>query len=149
MRLGKFLLLAAAVAVLAFHAYSRDDVRHVSAAPPASAAAHDAILADAFEKQISDIQVEGQGAVVKVLPDDNEGGRHQRFILRLKTGQTLLIAHNIDLAARIPSLNVGDTVAFRGEYEWSSKGGVVHWTHRDPQGRHQGGWIKHNGKSFQ
>jgi hypothetical protein len=94
-------------------------------------------------------QAEGNGIVIKILPDDNDGSRHQRFILKLHSGQTLLIAHNTDLAPRLPSLKEGDTVAFNGEYEWNSKGGVVHWTHRDPSGRHMAGWLKHNGQTYQ
>ena len=87
--------------------------------------------------------------VKKLLPDDNEGSRHQRFILSLPSGQTLLIAHNVDLAPRIPGLQVGDAVAFSGEYEWNSPGGVLHWTHHDPQRRHPGGWLQHEGKTYQ
>ncbi len=84
-----------------------------------------------------------------MLPDDNDGSRHQRFIVRLDSGQTILIAHNIDITPRISPLSAGDTLEFSGEYEWNSKGGVVHWTHRDPAGRHPAGWLKHNGKTFQ
>jgi len=25
----------------------------------------------------------------------------------------------------------------------------VHWTHRDPQHKHEDGWIKHNGHTYQ
>ena len=106
-------------------------------------------IASAFRNQQSGIQVTGEGVVSRVLSDDNDGSRHQRFILRLASGQTLLIAHNIDLAPRIASLEVGDTVAFNGVYEWNSKGGVVHWTHHDPGGEHQAGWLKHDGKTYQ
>lgn len=109
----------------------------------------DAQLATAFENQQSNLQIQGDGIVSKILPDDTKGSRHQRFILRLTNGQTLLIAHNIDLASRIDNLNVGDTVEFYGEYEWNSKGGVLHWTHRDPNGRHEAGWLKHNGQLYQ
>ena len=94
-------------------------------------------------------QVQGSGTVVRVLADDNEGSRHQRFILELSPGRTLLIAHNIDLAPRIPSLGRGDTVSFFGEYEWNDRGGVVHWTHRDPRGSHVGGWLEHRGRRYQ
>jgi len=106
-------------------------------------------IATAFARHQSNVQVESQGTVTRLLPDDMDGSRHQRFILRLAAGQTLLVAHNIDLAPRVAGLNVGDRVAFRGEYEWNNKGGVIHWTHRDPAGRHEGGWIKHNGNLYQ
>ncbi|MEJ2176504.1 MAG: DUF3465 domain-containing protein [Gammaproteobacteria bacterium] len=101
-----------------------------------------------FEPRHSEEQARGQGEVVTVLSDDNDGSRHQRFILRLNSGQTVLIAHNIDLAPRISSLRTGDLVEFYGEYEWNSKGGVVHWTHHDPQGAHVDGWLKHDGKVY-
>ncbi|MVB33417.1 DUF3465 domain-containing protein, partial [Vibrio cholerae] len=98
--------------------------------------ANDAVLQQAYQSQQSDLQVQGFGQVVKVLPDDNDGSKHQKFILKLNSGQTLLVAHNIDLAPRIPNLKVGDSVEFYGEYEWNKKGGVLHWTHKDPQNRH-------------
>jgi hypothetical protein len=94
-------------------------------------------------------QVQGTGMVLRVLPDDNDGSRHQRFILELSSGQTLLIVHNIDLAPRIPSLSSGDSVSFYGQYESNPQGGVIHWTHRDPQGRHTAGWLEHNGRRYQ
>ena len=87
--------------------------------------------------------------MIKVLPDDNKGSRHQRFILKLDSGQTLLIAHNIDLANKISPLRRGDQVEFNGEYEWTAEGGVVHWTHHDPNGRHVDGWLRHNGQVYQ
>ena len=105
-------------------------------------------VSDAFEKRLSDLQVEGQGVVAKILPDDRKGRRHQRFILKLDSGKTLLVAHNIDLAPRIASLTKGDRVAFSGEYEWNAQGGVLHWTHHDPQGRHVNGWLEHKGVRY-
>ena len=72
----------------------------------------DEVIAEAFRSQATDLQVTGQGVVTRILPDDNDGSRHQRFILRLASGQTLLVAHNIDLAPRIRSLRVGDSVTF-------------------------------------
>lgn len=105
-------------------------------------------IAAAFRAQRSDVQVEGHGIVERVLRDDLDGSRHQRFILRLDNGQTLLVAHNIDLAPRIPGLRRGDRVAFYGEYEWNSQGGVIHWTHHDPAGRHVDGWLRHNGRTY-
>jgi len=108
----------------------------------------DSSVAYAYQNQLSDIQVSGSGNVSRILSDDNKGSRHQRFILRLASGQTLLVAHNIDLAPRIDTLKNGDEVFFFGEYEWDAKGGVIHWTHHDPKGRHIGGWLKHNGRKY-
>lgn len=110
---------------------------------------NDQILRRAFESQARKLQVEGRGVVKQILPDDYKGSRHQRFILELSSGQTLLIAHNIDLAPRVPGPHVGDEVYFRGEYDWNPEGGVVHWTHDDPAGRHPGGWLKHQGQTYQ
>jgi hypothetical protein len=111
--------------------------------------ASDQIFADAYNNQRSDLQVTGAGTVIRILSDDNDGGRHQRFIVELASGQTLLIAHNIDVAPRIAALQVGDRVEFGGVYEWNDEGGLVHWTHHDPQGAHQAGWIHHNGHAYQ
>jgi hypothetical protein len=108
----------------------------------------DRVLRRAFEQHTSNLQVEGQGVIKRILPDDNDGSRHQHFILELGTGQTLLIAHNLDVAPRITGLRKGDKVAFRGEYEWNPEGGIIHWTHHDPSGRHPDGWIKHKGKTY-
>ncbi len=121
--------------------WSSDDTR--------STGQNDKALTSAFEEHKSGAQVQGTGIVIKVLPDDNEGSRHQRFILRLDSGQTLLVAHNIDIAPRLSSLRKGEDVAFNGEYEWNSKGGVIHWTHRDPNGRHVEGWLKYKGRTYQ
>jgi Protein of unknown function (DUF3465) len=109
----------------------------------------DSAIARAFASRASDIQVEGEGTVIRVLPDDLNGLRHQRFIVQLASGQTLLMTHNIDIAPRIDELKAGDSVRFNGEYVWNEKGGVIHWTHHDPQRRHVAGWVKHNGKTFQ
>jgi molybdopterin converting factor small subunit len=106
-------------------------------------------IAEAYRAQRSDVQVRGEGVVKKILRDDLKGSRHQRFLLRLSNNQTLLVAHNIDLAPRIDDLREGDRVAFYGEYEWNNQGGVLHWTHHDPGGRHADGWLKHQGRTYQ
>ena len=109
----------------------------------------DQILQNAFQQKISNLQVENQGIIIKILKDDLEGSRHQRFIIKLNSGQTVLIAHNIDLAPRVNNLKIGETIHFFGEYEWNKLGGVIHWTHKAPQGDHIDGWLKYKDKLYQ
>jgi hypothetical protein len=112
-----------------------------------SVAVGNADVEAAFTTQRSGQWVETSGQVVRVLADDSKGSRHQRFILELDGGQTLLVAHNIDLARRLP-LARGDRVALRGRYEWNQRGGILHWTHHDPDGSLRGGWILHEGVRY-
>jgi hypothetical protein len=109
----------------------------------------DAILAAAFRDRANDLQVQGSGTVARLLDDDHEGSRHQRFIVRLDSGQTLLVAHNIDVAPRVEGLAVGDQIAFSGVYEWSAEGGTIHWTHADHDGDHAPGWLRYGGRTYE
>jgi hypothetical protein len=102
---------------------------------------------DAFRNHRSGVMVTAEGAVIRLLSDDNDGSRHQRFIIRLASGQTLLVAHNIDLSTRVP-VQQNVQLKLRGQYEWSEKGGTVHWTHRDPQQKHEAGWIEIGGRRY-
>lgn len=106
-------------------------------------------LQSLYDQKLSDIQVDASGVVIKILADDNEGTRHQKFIVKESSGLTILVAHNIDLAPRVKNLRQGDDIRLFGEYEWSQKGGVVHWTHHDPNGHHVGGWIEYLGERYQ
>lgn len=103
----------------------------------------------AYKSQQSDVQVRGSAVVSRLLPDDNEGSRHQKFIIKLSNGLSVLVAHNIVLAPKITRLKTGDSVEYYGEYEWNERGGVLHWTHDDPGGRHKDGWLKHQGRTYQ
>jgi hypothetical protein len=109
----------------------------------------DTALASAYRNHESRVEVCGHGDIVKVLKEDPQGARHQRLIVRLPSGQTLLIAYNIELGSRIEGLRPGASIEFAGEYEWNAQGGVVHWTHRDPAGRHPAGWILYGGRLYQ
>ena len=110
--------------------------------------ADNAAIVQAFYAKKSDVQVSGKGVVSKLLNDDNKGARHQKFLVKINTEQTLLFAHNIDLAPRVP-LQVGDEISFYGEYVYNPKGGIMHWTHHAPRGDHVAGWIMHNGIQYQ
>ncbi|MEQ1921599.1 MAG: DUF3465 domain-containing protein [Pyrinomonadaceae bacterium] len=103
----------------------------------------------AFNSHATDVQVTGEGTVSRILSDDRSGSPHQRFILKLASGQTVLISHNIALAPRIDDLQSGDTVSFSGEYVWNEQGGLIHRTHRDPRSHLMSGWLQHNGRMYQ
>ena len=91
--------------------------------------------------------METSARVIRVLKDDNDGSRHERFLILVGDTLTVLVAHNIDVAPRIPLL-AGDSVQVRGEYIWDDRGGVIHWTHHDPQGEHEPGWLRHRGRTY-
>jgi hypothetical protein len=126
-----------------------------SARPPAAADSestpdcNEGALTSAYRNHKSRVEVCGRGVIAKVLRDDTQGIRHQRFVVRLPPGQTVLIAYNFDLAPRIDGLRTGSPIEFVGEYEWNGQGGVVHWTHRDPGGHHSPGWIRYEGRQYQ
>ena len=151
----KFLIIivscigAYAVASLYLDSFPQSSIKALFPFTKTELSTSDKALKNAFKNKINGFQVGGSGKVVEILPNDNQGSRHQRFILKLDSNQTLLIAHNIDLAPKIENLKVDDHVNFYGEYEWNSEGGVIHWTHHDPNGQHEGGWLNHGGKLYQ
>ena len=86
--------------------------------------------------------------VIKVLPDDIQGDKHQRLILKvLNSNITLLLAHNIDIAPRVPVIK-NDIILIHGQYEWNEKGGIIHWTHRDVNNKHPNGWVEYKNKRY-
>jgi hypothetical protein len=108
----------------------------------------DALVA-AYRDHQSRVEVCGSGVIAKVLRDDTQGTRHQRFIVRLPAGQTVLIAYNFDIAPHIEGLRADAPIEFVGEYAWNPQGGIVHWTHHDPGGHHLAGWIQYGGRQYQ
>nr|WP_294839710.1 DUF3465 domain-containing protein [uncultured Methylotenera sp.] len=114
----------------------------------AQTAANNRSVEQAYAAKLSNVQVSGSGVVVKLLTDDNKGAKHQKFLVKINPQQTLLFAHNIDLAPRVP-VQAGDTISFSGEYVYNPKGGVIHWTHHSPNGNHPGGWIMFNNEKYQ
>ncbi len=105
-----------------------------------------------FKARRSSVWVTTEGKVQRLLADDNNGSRHQEFILELDAARnfTVRVAHNIDDAPYIP-LERGDTIQIKGRYEFNERGGVIHFTHRAdrPTKRTPGGWIEHKGQRYQ
>ncbi|WP_239324738.1 DUF3465 domain-containing protein [Snodgrassella gandavensis] len=122
---------------------------NLTGAPSTSSPVLGAIpVQQAQNENLDKVQVYGEGKVIKTLPDDNKGIRHQRFILKTDNG-TLLVVHNIDLAPRLDGLQRGDKVGFTGEYISNERGGLIHWTHHDPAHRHADGWLLYQGRRYQ
>jgi uncharacterized protein YceK len=94
------------------------------------------------------VEVTVSAPVKRILPDDRQGLPHQRFLLGLCNGTTVLVAHNTSEADRVP-ITEGDMVTVHGVYVWNDKGGVIHWTHHSDNGRHEGGYIELEGKRYQ
>ncbi|OQK16857.1 hypothetical protein AU255_02830 [Methyloprofundus sedimenti] len=150
----KILILLIAVALVIFEAYQGQDSPLSTEGLLQTFTSDNSVnvndgLQRAFKNRQSDLQIQGKGVVIKVLRDDTKGSRHQKFIIRAGAEQSVLVAHNIDLAPRLDGLKKGDAVEFNGEYEWNAKGGVIHWTHKDPKGYHVPGWLKYNGRIYQ
>ncbi len=104
-------------------------------------------MSRSYDKDDTGRWIEDTGFVARLLSDDDDGSRHQRFIVELKQRQSLLMAHNIDLAPRVP-VGLGDRIRFRGVYEWNELGGLVHWTHHDPMGVEKGGFIRYRARDY-
>ena len=100
-----------------------------------------------FGRASSGTWVDVRGRVVQLLSDDDGGDWHQRLIIDAGGKQTLLVAHNLDVADRVP-VSLGDRLSVRGIFEWNDLGGLVHWTHRDPMGIEDGGYIEHRNKLY-
>ncbi|HEX7062895.1 MAG TPA: DUF3465 domain-containing protein [Woeseiaceae bacterium] len=100
-----------------------------------------------YAKADSGTWIEARGLVIRLLSDDAEPERHQRFVIDAGGGHTLLVLHNLDLAPRVPA-GLGDRVRVRGLYEWNERGGLVHWTHRDPMENEGGGFIRHRRQTY-
>jgi hypothetical protein len=150
----KNLLSAFVLVLLSVIAYGKFHGHLFHHSEPTSVSAQNLELDDtqvvaAYKANQSHVEVQGGGVVKKVLPDDTQGSQHQKFIVQTASGVTLLIAYNLDLAPRIADLKAGQPIEFYGEYIFNPKGGIVHWTHHDPRGQHQDGWIKYEGKTYQ
>jgi hypothetical protein len=146
-----FLIWLAIFLVLSFTACrAPDNAQKLESTLVSSAAKMDAgAIVEAYAAHRNLPQVQGSGIVVKVLKDDTNGMQHQKFLLKVSDNITILIAHNIDLAPRVADIQEGDTVGFVGEYIYTSKGGTVHWTHKDPRGKHEAGWLEHKAKKYE
>ena len=104
-------------------------------------------IRQAFQQRGSNLLVETEATVVRIFPDIEDTRTYQQFRVRLPNGHELMVMHDLDQALRVP-LDVHDSIRLRGEYDWTSRGGVIHWTHDDPERQREGGWIELQGKKY-
>jgi hypothetical protein len=102
---------------------------------------------DALRYRQTGFMAEVDGTVARILMDDKEDQRNQKFTIRLTNGQMVLVIHDQEAAGRVP-VSVGDTVLVRGEYVWTETGGTLRHTQRDYSARRLHGWIDHQGERY-
>ena len=119
------------------------------AACGASAQADDGAIVNDFHNHRSNVEVTADGTVVRTLADRTSStGTHEQFIIKLSSGDlTIEVEHNISIAARVP-LKSGDHVIVHGVYVWNAQGGLIHFTHHDPHGTHEGGYVQDGGTTY-
>ena len=119
------------------------------ATPAATTKPDNAAIVQDFQNHRSYVEVTADGTVVTIFPDrSSSSGVHEQFVIRLSSGDiTVDVEHNISIGKRVP-VAMGDSVVVHGEYIWNSKGGLIHFTHHDPQGTHEGGYIKDNNSTY-
>jgi hypothetical protein len=121
----------------------------LAACGTASAQPDDAAIVTDFHNHQSNVEVTADATVIRLLPDRTSAtGTHEQFIIKLSSGDlTVEVEHNISIAARAP-VKQGDHVIVHGEYIWNSQGGLIHFTHHDPQGTHEGGYVQDGGTTY-
>ncbi len=126
----------------------------VSLAACAASAGDDAngAVYKAWATHASRIEVTATGSVARILGTRvGPSGPHEGFLLHLRgsagRGLTVRVEDNVDLTGPIP-LAEGQSVEVRGEYIYDARGGLIHYTHADPRGRHLPGYVRANGKFY-
>lgn len=72
---------------------------------------------------------------------------HEAFNAQTAAG-SVEIVDNVGIAPRVP-VQPGDSIQVRGEMVHDpGRMPVVHWTHHDPDGRHQDGFIRYQGRVY-
>ena len=105
------------------------------------------VLADAYLNKESGMVAEIQGRITRLIMDQEEPAREQKFVITAINGQSLLVTHDLSKSEEVP-VAVGDTVMVRGEYVWTEPGGKLVWTTRDAGFGDRHGWIEHKGKRY-
>jgi hypothetical protein len=96
-----------------------------------------------------------KGTVVELLPEDNIGLTHQKFMFKITGGQNgkyngkvVIVAHNTEIAPHVP-LKIGSMPEIKGDLLTGESPMVLHWTHKDPSHKHPDGYIKLTDQFYQ
>ncbi len=121
--------------------------------PGAGEGAGNGIVYDAWRAGRSHVEVTAIGSVARMLGTRvGPSGAHEGFLLHLNGsaghGLTVRVEDNVDITGPIP-LAEGKAVEVKGEYIFDSRGGIVHYTHRDRRGRHVAGYVLVDTKLYQ
>ena len=110
----------------------------------------DAAVCAAYDGGRSHVEVVADGTITQLLGvQQGRASPHEGFLFRLASGCAIVVRVevNTDFTGSVP-LATGQHVLVKGEYEYYSRGGVIHWTHHDPRGRHENGYIDANGTMY-
>jgi hypothetical protein len=116
----------------------------------ASQSPNNAAVCAAYSARRSGVEVVAAGTVTRnfgVRP--GRSSPHEGFLLRLDSGCRLVVRVevNTDFTGSV-ALTPNEQVGVKGEYEYYPLGGVIHWTHRDPRGHHENGYVTAGGTMY-
>lgn len=117
---------------------------------PATQPPDDAAVCAAYSAQRSHVEVVADGPVTRLFGvREGRSSPHEGFLMRLASGCSLIVRVEVNtvFTGSFP-LSTGERVIVKGEYEYYSSGGVIHWTHHDPRGRHENGYIDAGGTLY-
>lgn len=111
-------------------------------------AVDDGQIIQAQSQQARKVELTVTAPIKKLLREEDYREPHQRFLLILSNGTTVLVANDLKYGTFAP-VQEGNVVRIHGEYIWNEKGGVLHWTHKSDEPNHESGYIDFNGMRYQ
>jgi hypothetical protein len=103
-----------------------------------------------YGSQSTNQEVIARGKVADILGTrSGRSGSHEGFLLKLDgdCDLTLKVETNVSITGPVP-IRRGEIVIVKGEYVYDPLGGILHWTHHDPEGRHIAGYVVSDGKTY-
>lgn len=102
-----------------------------------------------YNSQRGGVFVESVGRIVKILDDQITPYPAQVILIRLSSGQKLIIKHDINLGSALPTLKKAEALQFKGIYKWNDRGGMILSTHKNNDFPKHSGWLKYDDKIYQ